>query len=168
MKHIAGLLAVAAAIVAAGFVVGGIIGAGLQPADAQHRRICDTYWEKIVTPEQGYGTVVCSSWVNNGNLLSKNYFVVDPPTGYHIELTQVYAMNCSEAQVCSVAIWTSTSDSTAILGATTDGTAKRYALDFNTGDYGLVAEWPIRCVKVSFDKVSSSDDIMVLAYAKNY
>lgn len=163
MKRYSGLLAV---IAVAGLCVWGFVDS-LPTAEA---RIGDTIVHKIITPPEGYSTVVCSFWVNNGNLLSKEYFFVDPPTGYHIERTQVYAMNCSEAQVCSVSIFTTTAktDSSVIMGATTDGTAKRYALDFNTGDYGLRADWPIRCTRVAFDKVASTDDIMVLVYCRNY
>ena len=138
------------------------------PVDkASGTRVGDVIVNKIITPPEGYSLTEVKDLVNNTDLGgASSYTTFTPSTGTFFERIQIYAVKAGAAQFCSLRVWASTTDSSMI--STNDNGYDAFPMNWGSGESGLVGDFPLRCVKVSFDAIASIDDIYVVGYTRNY
>ena len=154
MKRLLGVLAL--------LLVGGLVvwQTSTQIADAQ--RTFTAQVDVLKDATEGYATVSCSMYVNYD---TGGYMAITPATDYEIHRFDFIAVKPNAAQVCSLLVWTSATDSTNLLHDPNWGTAHCTPINLASGANDQMS-FPIKCSKISIKNIAATDDFMLLVYYK--
>lgn len=138
--------------------------------EASADRISDQEVDLLKDPIDGFSGVYIEEWIDDdGDDDAAGYDYFEPPTGYdYFErvVIQMYTHADSTAQVCSLRIWASSTDSTsyALDGAAGTGT-KCIPLNCAPGNTELFP-FDLKSTKVSLKAIADGDDITAFGYYK--